>query len=149
MQHALINRTPEQSPGRRISARGARRVVALKRAREASSPNDGVRVLVDRLWPRGLTKEQVAADLWLKEVAPSNALRRWYGHDPIRWDVFARKYRAELRQRADLLNFLDELRRRDRVTLVYDASDTSQNNAVVLRDVLIERRFAVPPLNWS
>ena len=149
MQYPLINRTLEQSAARRMSPRGARRAIALKRAREASSGSDGVRVLVDRLWPRGLTKEQVAADLWLKDIAPSNALRRWYGHDPLRWAAFARKYRAELARHADLLNLLDELRRRDRVTLVYDASDTSYNNAVVLRDVLIERRFAAPRSNWS
>ena len=149
MSYPLINHFLEQSALRRMPSRGARRVIALKRAREASARNDGVRVLVDRLWPRGLTREQVAADLWLKDIPPSNALRRWYGHDPLRWDAFVRKYRAELAQSADLLNLLDELRRRERLTLVYDASDTSQNNAVVLREVLIERRFATPRSNWS
>lgn len=128
---------------------GARRSIAVKRAREGPSDDDGMRVLVDRLWPRGLTKEQVAADLWLREVAPSTALRRWYGHDPCRWALFTQKYRAELVQCVDLLQLLDELRRRDRLTLIYDASDASHNNAVVLREVLAERRFGVLPANRS
>ena len=113
--------------------------MALKRAREASSPEDGVRILVDRLWPRGMTRDQVGVDLWLKDAAPSTALRRWYGHDPRRWAAFALKYRAELSRREDLLRLLDELQRREPVTFVYDAADTVHNNAAVLRDVLAER----------
>lgn len=120
---------------------GARHAVALKRAREGASMDDGMRVLVDRLWPRGLAKEQLLMDLWLKEVAPSSALRRWYGHDPSRWAAFAQKYRAELAQRGDLLHLLDDLRRRGGLTLLYDASEPLRNNAVVLREVLIEGRF--------
>jgi uncharacterized protein YeaO (DUF488 family) len=104
-----------------------------------------MRVLVDRLWPRGLSKEQLAVDLWLKEVAPSDGLRRWYGHEPRRWKSFAAKYRAELAQRTDLLRLLDELRRRGQVTLLYGARDTAGNNAVVLREVLEERGFAGKP----
>ncbi len=101
-----------------------------------------MRVLVDRLWPRGVSKEQLAVDFWLKDAAPSDALRRWYGHKPGRWESFAAKYRAELAQRADLFRLLDELRRRGRVTLLYGARDTARNNAVVLRAVLEERRCA-------
>jgi uncharacterized protein YeaO (DUF488 family) len=101
-----------------------------------------MRVLVDRLWPRGLSKDQLAFDFWLKDAAPSDALRRWYGHKPSRWESFAAKYRGELAQRADLLGLLDELRRRGRVTLLYGARDTGRNNAVVLREVLEERRCA-------
>lgn len=127
---------------RRVRSRGARCTVGLKRAYEAPSASDGMRVLVDRLWPRGLTKEQLAVDFWLKEAAPSDALRRWYGHKPSRWNSFAAKYRAELEQRTDLLDLLDELRRRGRVTLLYGARDTARNNAVVLREVLEERRCA-------
>ena len=112
----------------------------MKRAYERSSPDDGMRVLVDRLWPRGLSKEQLAVDFWLKDAAPSGELRRWYGHHPRRWESFAAKYRAELAQRSDLLRLLDELRRRGRITLLYGARDTSRNNAVVLREVLEERR---------
>lgn len=127
---------------RRVRSRGARCTVGLKRAYEAPSASDGMRVLVDRLWPRGLTKEQLAVDFWLKEAAPSDALRRWYGHKPSRWRSFAAKYRAELEQRTDLLRLLDEMRRRGRVTLLYGARDTARNNAVVLREVLEERRCA-------
>lgn len=126
----------------RVRARGARCAVELKRAYEPPSPDDGMRVLVDRLWPRGLSKERLAVDLWLKEVAPSDGLRRWYGHEPRRWKSFAAKYRAELAHRTDLLHLLDELRRRGRVTLLYGARDTAGNNAVVLREVLEEGRFS-------
>ncbi|MGH8830982.1 MAG: DUF488 domain-containing protein [Polaromonas sp.] len=113
----------------------------MKRAREGASVDDGMRVLVDRLWPRGLAREQLVMDLWLKDVAPSSTLRRWYGHDPSRWAAFTQKYRAELAQRGDLLHLLDDLRRRGRLTLLYDANDPLHNNAIVLREVLIERRF--------
>ncbi len=115
--------------------------VALKRAYEGSNPRDGLRVLVDRLWPRGLSKDQLAVDFWLKEAAPSPELRRWFGHEPGRWRSFASKYRAELARRADVLRLLDEARRRGRVTLIYGASDTVHNHAVVLRKVLEEQRF--------
>ena len=115
--------------------------ILVKRVRESAAADDGVRVLVDRLWPRGLTRKMVMADLWLKDIAPSSALRRWYGHDPRRWTVFEEKYRSELEQHADLLRRLDALCQDGRVTLVYDAGDESRNNAIVLRDVLIERRF--------
>ena len=128
---------------KRIRKRGKPCTVGLKRAYEHPSPRDGMRVLIDRLWPRGLSKEQLAVDFWLKDAAPSNALRRWYGHRPRRWKSFAAKYRAELAQHTDILRLLDELRRRGRVTLLYGARDTARNNAVVLRDVL-EERHGVP-----
>lgn len=144
---ATLSQAPRKRRGgakavRRVRARGARCAVELKRAYEPPSPDDGMRVLVDRLWPRGLSKEQLAVDLWLKEVAPSDELRRWYGHEPRRWKSFAAKYRAELTRRSDLLRLLDELRRRGQITLLYGARDTAGNNAVVLREVLEERRFA-------
>lgn len=101
-----------------------------------------MRVLVDRLWPRGLSREQLAVDFWLKDAAPSDSLRRWYRHESRRWETFAAKYRAELAQRPDLLRLLDELRRRGRITLLYGARDTAHNNAVVLRGVLEERSCA-------
>ena len=116
--------------------------MVLKRAYERPSLSDGMRVLVDRLWPRGLSKTELAIDFWLKDAAPSDALRRWYGHDPRRWEPFAAKYRVELAQRTDLLRLLDELRRRGRVTLIYGARDTAHSHAVVLREVLQERRCA-------
>ncbi|HSN39323.1 MAG TPA: DUF488 family protein [Burkholderiales bacterium] len=126
----------------RVRARSTRCAVGLKRVCEQPSPGDGMRVLVDRLWPRGLSKEQLTVDFWLKDAAPSDALRRWYGHKPSRWESFAAKYRAELALRTDLLRLLDELRHRGRVTLLYGARDTVRNNAVVLREVLEERRCA-------
>jgi uncharacterized protein YeaO (DUF488 family) len=138
----VLNRSGARKTAKRIRARGTRCTVSLKRAYERPSPGDGMRVLVDRLWPRGLSKEQLAVDFWLKDAAPSDALRRWYGHEPRRWEPFAAKYRAELAQRTDLLRLLDELRRRGRVTLLYGARDAARNNAVVLREVLEERSFA-------
>jgi len=135
-----LKRLEVRKTAKRVRAPGARCAVGMKRAYERLSPDDGMRVLVDRLWPRGLRKEQLAVDFWLKDAAPSDELRRWYGHDPRRWESFAARYRAELEQRTDLLRLLDELRRRGRVTLLYGARDTARNNAIVLREVLEERR---------
>jgi uncharacterized protein YeaO (DUF488 family) len=129
----------QEAPGRAFTE-----AVALKRAHEEHGPGDGIRVLVDRLWPRGLRKDQLAVDFWLKELAPSDRLRRWYGHRPRRWPSFAAKYRNELAKRAALLRLLDQLRCRGRLTLLYGARDTSRNHAVVLREVLEERRWAAP-----
>jgi len=125
-----------------MNAPGARRPVRVKRVYEPPDPSDGMRVLVDRLWPRGITRDQAAADLWLKDAAPSDALRRWYGHAPDRWESFRRKYRAELAGRAEIVRLLDELRRRGPLTLLYGARDTERNNAVVLGKVLDEDRPA-------
>lgn len=113
-----------------------RRPVALKRVYEAPSRTDGLRVLVDGLWPRGLSRRAVAADVWLREAAPSAALRRWYGHEPRRWKAFATRYRAELEQRPEVLRMLDDLRRRSPVTLVFAARDAERSNAAVLRELL-------------
>jgi uncharacterized protein YeaO (DUF488 family) len=146
MQRPIIKRLAGPVASARTAAGQALGVIAVKRASERSSVDDGMRVLVDRQWPPGLTKEQVGVDLWLKEAAPSEALRRWYGHDPRRWESFAERYRAELEQRADLLRLLDELRRTCPVTLVYGARDASRNNAVVLREVLSGRRFTRRPM---
>jgi uncharacterized protein YeaO (DUF488 family) len=101
-----------------------------------------MRVLVDRLWPRGLTKHDVSADLWLRDAAPSSELRRWYGHDAKRWRRFSRKYRVELKRRPEVLELLDDLRRRAPVTLVFGARDAAHSHAVVLREVLEERSMS-------
>jgi uncharacterized protein YeaO (DUF488 family) len=93
---------------------------------------------VDRLWPRGLRKSDAAIDRWLKDVAPSTELRRWFGHDPARWDEFRRRYRAELSHEADLLNELRAMAQKGPLTLVYAARDELHNEAVVLRDVLTQ-----------
>jgi uncharacterized protein YeaO (DUF488 family) len=102
---------------------------------------DGKNVLVDRLWPRGLRKEDLGVDLWLRELAPSDGLRRWYGHRPERWDEFRRRYRSELREpdRSGLLDELERLARQGPVTLLYGARDRARNQAVVVRDAIEDR----------
>jgi uncharacterized protein YeaO (DUF488 family) len=111
--------------------------IRLKRAYEPPSAEDGVRVLVDRLWPRGLRKSDAAIDRWLKEIAPSTALRRWFGHDPGRWSEFRRRYRTELSGNAALVHELRALARKRPITLIYAARDERHNEAVVLRDILV------------
>ena len=114
--------------------------IRLKRAYEQPAPEDGTRVLVERLWPRGLSKERAAVDLWLKEVAPSPELRRWFSHDPARWAEFRRRYRDELRERPDELARLRRLARGGPVTFVYAARDTEHNSAALLREAVEEPR---------
>lgn len=113
--------------------------VRLKRAYEPPAPADGTRILVDRLWPRGVTKAAAAIDRWVKEIAPSTELRKWFGHDPARWQQFRRRYAAELRERAEELRALRDQAKRGPVTLVYSAHDEAHNDAVVLRDILLGR----------
>ena len=114
--------------------------VALKRAYEEADANDGTRVLVDRLWPRGLSKERARVDAWLKEVAPSDELRRWFGHDPDKFAEFRKRYEAELASESgkEAMTKLRELVKRGHVTLLFAARDMEHNNAVVLRDVLMK-----------
>ncbi len=115
------------------------RRVRLKRAYLAAAAADGMRILVDRLWPRGVRKSDAAIDLWIKDVAPSTALRQWFGHDPARWPEFRRRYAAELRGNRDKVAELRALAGRGTVTLVFAARDERHNEAVVLRDVLLGR----------
>ena len=110
--------------------------IQLKRAYLTPSSDDGVRVLVDRLWPRGLLKSEAAVDHWLKELAPSTELRRWFAHDPRCWDEFRRRYEIELSCNAGLLDQLLAIARQGRLTLVYAARDELHNQAVVIRDFL-------------
>lgn len=117
-----------------------RRPVRLKRVYERPSADDGLRVLVDRLWPRGVSKHDAATDLWLKDAAPSVNLRRWYGHDARRWRQFRDRYRAELAGRPDILRMLDDLRQRGPLTLLFAARDETHSNAAVLREVLEGKR---------
>jgi uncharacterized protein YeaO (DUF488 family) len=112
--------------------------VRLKRAYEPAAPEDGVRVLVDRLWPRGLRKADAAIDCWMKDIAPSTQLRQWFGHEPERWPEFRRRYSRELQQRAAAVEELRELARGGRVTLVFAAHDEVHNDAIVLRDALLQ-----------
>ncbi len=111
-------------------------MIRLKRAYEAASEYDGLRILVERLWPRGVTKERAAIDLWLKDVAPSTELRKWYGHDPERWPEFQNRYRAALKDPGDLLVLLRFLTQERTVTFVYAASDEEHNSAIVLKAFL-------------
>jgi uncharacterized protein YeaO (DUF488 family) len=110
--------------------------VRLKRAYDPPSAEDGTRVLVDRLWPRGLRKSDATIDQWLKEVAPSTELRRWFGHEPSRWQEFRRRYRAELSHKPELVDELRAMTRKGPITLVFAARDTLHNEATVLREVL-------------
>ena len=110
----------------------------LKRAYEPAEPDDGVRILIDRLWPRGVSKARAALDDWMKDIAPSTELRQWFGHDAARWKEFQRRYRAELRQHPQELDRIRALARTQTVTLVYSAHDDEHNDAIVLRDVLLK-----------
>lgn len=111
----------------------------LKRAYEPAAADDGVRILVDRLWPRGLSKAKAALDDWMKDIAPTTELRQWFGHDPARWAEFQRRYRAELREHAEQLEHIRALAKTRTITLVYGARDEVHNDAVVLRDVLLRK----------
>ena len=111
-------------------------MIKLKRAYETASPDDGLRALVERLWPRGVSKQRAQIDLWLKDLAPSTELRKWYGHDPARWPQFRKRYRAELKARGDLLTLLKYVTEERTVTLIYAASDEERNSAVALKELL-------------
>jgi uncharacterized protein YeaO (DUF488 family) len=109
----------------------------IKRIYEPASRGDGKRILVDRLWPRGMSKERAAVDEWIREIAPSTELRKWFGHDPSKWTEFKKKYRKELLKNRDLLRLKEEARKRT-VTLLYAAKDPEHNNAAVLKEVMDE-----------
>jgi uncharacterized protein YeaO (DUF488 family) len=112
--------------------------VLLKRAYEASAITDGFRVLVDRLWPRGIKKADLRLDAWVKDIAPSTALRKWFGHDPKRWPEFRRRYKAELKDpklRKMIADTVKAAEKQSAITLVYAARDTEHNEAVVLQDI--------------
>jgi uncharacterized protein YeaO (DUF488 family) len=113
--------------------------IQLKRVYQAASPGDGYRLLVDCIWPRGLGKQEARIDDWMKEIAPSTELRKWFGHEPAKWAEFRRRYFAELSDRPDLVERLVEMARGAPLTLVYSAKDEEHNNAVALREYL-ERR---------
>ena len=113
--------------------------IQLKRAYEKPERGDGTRILVDRLWPRGLTKEKAAIDLWLKEIAPSTELRKWFGHDPNKWRSFRSRYQTELKQRGDQLQLIKRKAKEGAVTLIYGARDQEHNEAVVLKQILTKR----------
>ena len=115
-------------------------MIKIKRVYDASTPADGRRFLVERLWPRGIRKADLPLHGWLKDVAPSTELRRWFAHDPRKWSEFRRRYGLELRRKASYLEPLVAAARRGPTTLVYSARDTEHNAAVVLRDYLTRRK---------
>jgi uncharacterized protein YeaO (DUF488 family) len=108
----------------------------IKRIYDAPAKTDGTRVLVDRVWPRGMTKEHAAIDLWLKEIAPSAALRKWFGHEAKRWPEFQSRYRTELDANAAAVQQLRDLAAKGKITLLFGAHDTEHNNAVALLEYL-------------
>jgi uncharacterized protein YeaO (DUF488 family) len=114
-------------------------MLKLKRAYERASREDGQRILVERLWPRGIRKASLQLDAWLKEVAPTTALRQWFSHDPRKWDAFRQRYRAELERHPEVCDPILKAARRGTVTLVYSSHDSEHNNAVALRDYLESR----------
>lgn len=113
--------------------------IKLKRVYEKPDKADGIRILVDRLWPRGLTKQKAALDLWLKQIAPSTELRKWFGHDPKKWTEFRRRYRAELKSHPDELKMIKSKGKEGTVTLLYGARDQEHNEAIVLQQLLDRR----------
>ena len=111
--------------------------IRIKRVYEKPGADDGVRILVDRLWPRGLTREVASIDLWLKEISPSTELRRWYNHDPAKWQEFKRRYFAELSSNPEALSELVEQMRKSPVTLLFSSKEIELNNAVALREYVL------------
>ena len=117
-------------------------MIKLKRVYEAPESSDGVRILVERLWPRGMKKEALELDEWLRDVAPSNELRRWFGHDPSRWDEFRQRYGAELDAHPEVWQPILDAAERSTVTLLFSAHDVEHNNAVALKRYLDQIPFA-------
>ncbi|MDA8432213.1 MAG: DUF488 domain-containing protein [Nitrospiraceae bacterium] len=113
-------------------------MVKTRRIYDPPSRADGKRILVDRLWPRGVRKDKASIDEWLKEIAPSDGLRKWYSHDPARWEEFRKKYKAELQGKGDLVERLRKESKEGTITLLFAAKDPERNNAEVLRDLLMQ-----------
>ncbi len=112
-------------------------MIKIKRAYEAKERGDGYRILVDRLWPRGLTKEKVAADLWLKNISPSTKLRKWFGHDPKKWGEFKKRYEKEIKNNSEEFDILKKIIKKEKnITLIYGAKDEEHNNAEVIKEML-------------
>jgi uncharacterized protein YeaO (DUF488 family) len=134
-------RAPRRAGARRpdIAPSIAAANVRLKRAYQPAEREDGARFLIDRLWPRGVSKAKARLDAWVRDIAPSTELRTWFGHDPERWDEFRRRYRAELAEQRQALKDLRLRASKGPITLVYGARDEHHNDAVVLRDVLLGR----------
>ena len=115
-------------------------MIQIKRIYDEPDKRDGFRVLVDRLWPRGLSRDKAKVDLWLKDMAPSDELRKWFSHDPVKWPEFRKRYKEELKGKQELVEQLCEEAKKGKVTLLFSAKDTEHNNAVVLRGILLKNR---------
>ena len=126
----------EMSQGRRFQRRHG--MIRIKRAYSEPSPRDGRRILVDRVWPRGITKERARIVEWRKDLAPTTSLRKWFGHDPARWNIFRRRYRTELKPSMEEVQKLACLSGKQTITLVYSAADEEHNQAVVLKELIDE-----------
>ena len=113
-------------------------MVRIKRAYSEASPSDGIRILVDRIWPRGITKKRARIVEWRKDLAPSTSLRKWFGHDPARWNLFRRRYRKELKRSMEELQKLAYLSGKQTITFVYSAADEKHNQAVILKELIDE-----------
>lgn len=114
--------------------------IRVKRAYETPSPDDGVRILVDRLWPRGVTKARAKIDEWMKDIAPSPQLRKWFAHDPAKWKAFQQRYSKELKEHPEAVDQLRKMAKQGRVTLIYAARDEEHNGALVLKAFLERKR---------
>jgi uncharacterized protein YeaO (DUF488 family) len=113
-------------------------MIKIKRAYDAPTPDDGTRILVDRLWPRGLSKEKAKVDLWLREIAPSNELRKWYSHDPKKWGEFRKRYFGDLENKRELVNQIVQKMKEGDVTLLYSSKEEKLNNAVALKEYIMK-----------
>ena len=111
-------------------------MIQLKRVYDPPAPEDGKRILVDRLWPRGIKKESLKMDEWLKEIAPSDQLRKWFSHDPGKYDEFKKRYTKELEDKSEILKRIKSEAKRGKVTILFSAKDTEHNNATVLKELL-------------
>lgn len=112
--------------------------IKIKRIYEEPKESDGFRILVDRLWPRGVTKEDAALDLWLKEIGPSNSLRQWFNHDPQKWEGFQKRYVKELADKQDLIDLIKEKSKQQKVTLLFASKEIEHNNAVALLNIILQ-----------
>jgi uncharacterized protein YeaO (DUF488 family) len=117
-------------------------MIKIKRTYDPPLPDDGKRILVDRLWPRGIKKEGAKIDEWLKDIAPSDELRKWFSHDPSKWQEFKRRYKKELNDKSDLIKNLGRQSKKMNVTLLFSAKDIEHNNAVVLKEVLTQGKLS-------
>jgi uncharacterized protein YeaO (DUF488 family) len=121
-----------------VGAMGKCAMIKIKRIYDAPKPDDGIRILVDRLWPRGLSKEKAKVDLWLKEIAPSNELRKWYAHDPKKWAEFRKRYFNDLDTKRELVRQIVQKMKEGDVTLLYSSKEEKINNAVALKEYIVE-----------